>query len=158
MKIDYSTRRKESLVKPALASFNIAVFDNRAQPHYRILYLELRLRPMSREHARPQLPGKGGGAARGPDGVARHRTEQHRGKVTAPGPHPAHLSSPVDPGGERWPKFRLLASLIAQLVYLRRFCNPHEGSERAHAIDSHKIPSIEAHGSLQIRTERGGVR
>ena len=61
---------------------------------------------------------KRGGAAGGPDGNARHRTEQHRGKVTTPGPHPAHPSSPVNPGGERWPKFRLLASLIAQLVGL----------------------------------------
>jgi hypothetical protein len=42
--------------------------------------------------------------------------------------------------------------------YLRRFCNPHRGCKRAHAIDRHQIPSIEAHGSFQIRTEREVVR
>ena len=116
----------DSLLKYGLAGLDIRNANLGRNAPCRGLYLELRLRPMSREHARPQLPGKRGGAARGPDGVARHRTEQHRGKVTTPGPHPAHPSSPVDPGGERWPKFRLLASLIAQLVkHLTDFPSKH---------------------------------
>ena len=87
------------------------------------MYLELRRRPMSREHARPQPPAGsrryGGGAeepAPVPVGVTGHRTQRPRGQVGPPGPHPAQPSSSLDPGGERWPIFRPLAPLIAQLV------------------------------------------
>jgi hypothetical protein len=87
------------------------------------MYLELRRRPMSREHARPRPPAGsrryGGGAeepAPVPVGVAGRRTQRPRGQVGPPGPHPAQPSSSLDPGGERWPIFRPLAPLIAQLV------------------------------------------
>jgi hypothetical protein len=87
--------------------------------HYRILYLELRQRPMSREHARPvRRAGRGAspGAGRGHRG---HRTQRPRGQVGPPGPHtpyPIQPSSLLDPGGERWPISPPLAPLIAQLV------------------------------------------
>ena len=51
-----------------------------------------------------------------PVGVTGHRTQRPRGQVGPPGPHPAQPSSSLDPGGERWPIFRPLAPLIAQLV------------------------------------------
>jgi hypothetical protein len=51
-----------------------------------------------------------------PVGVTGHRTQRPRGQVGPPGPHPAQPSSSLDPGGERWPMFRPLAPLIAQLV------------------------------------------
>jgi hypothetical protein len=53
-----------------------------------------------------------------PVGVTGHRTQRPRGQVGPPGPHPAQLSSSLGPGGERWPIFRPLAPLIAQLVTL----------------------------------------
>ena len=107
----------------SLSGLDIRNANNGAPPHYRILYLELRPRPMSREHARPQPPAGsrryGGGAeepAPVPVGVTGHRTQRPRGQVGPPGPHPAQPSSSLDPGGERWPIFRPLAPLIAQLV------------------------------------------
>jgi hypothetical protein len=67
------------------------------------MYLELRPRPMSREHARPQPPAAsrryGGGVeepAPVPVGVTGHRTQRPRGQVGPPGPH--HASR--NPGGE----------------------------------------------------------
>jgi hypothetical protein len=53
-----------------------------------------------------------------PVGVTGHQTQRPRGQVGPPGAHPAHPSSPLDPGGERWPIPipRPLAPLIAQLV------------------------------------------
>jgi hypothetical protein len=91
------------------------------------MYLELRPRPMSREHARPQPPAAtsrryGGGAGEStpvPVGVTGHRTQRPRGQVGPPGPHPAQPSSSLDPGGERWPIPLPLAPLIAQLVLER---------------------------------------
>jgi hypothetical protein len=87
------------------------------------MYLELRPRPVSREHARPQPPAGrrryGGGAeepAPVPVGVTGHRTQRPRGQVGPPGPHPAQPSSSLDPGGERRPIPPPLAPLIAQLV------------------------------------------
>ena len=53
-----------------------------------------------------------------PVGVTGHRTQRPRGQVGPPGPHPAQPSSSLDPGGERWPIFRPLAPLIAQLVFI----------------------------------------
>ena len=41
-----------------------------------------------------------------PVGVTGHQTQRPRGQVGPPGAHPAHPSSPLDPGGERWPIFR----------------------------------------------------
>jgi hypothetical protein len=41
-----------------------------------------------------------------PVGVARHQTQRPRDQVGPPGAPPAHPSSPLDPGGERWPIFR----------------------------------------------------
>ena len=55
-----------------------------------------------------------------PVGVTGHRTQRPRGQVGPPGPHPAQPSSSLDPGGERWPIFRPLAPLIAQLVQVPR--------------------------------------
>jgi hypothetical protein len=86
--------------------------------------LELRPRPMSREHARPQPPAGsrryGGGAeepAPVPVGVTgQDRTQRPRGQVGPPGPHPAQPSSSLNPGGERRPISSPLAPLIAQLV------------------------------------------
>jgi hypothetical protein len=97
-----------------------------APPHCRFLYLELRLGHMRREHARPH-PRAGsrryGGGAEEPSpvpvGVTGHRTQRPRGQVGPPGPHPADTSSPLEPGGERWPIPRPLVPLIAQLVVLR---------------------------------------
>jgi hypothetical protein len=90
------------------------------------MYLELRQRPMSREHARPQPPAGrrryGGGAdepAPVPVGVTGHRTQRPRGQVGPPGPHPAQPSSSLDPGGERRPVSPPLGPLIAQLVVAR---------------------------------------
>jgi hypothetical protein len=93
---------------------------------YRGMYFELRPRPMSREHARPQHPaasrryGYGGGAEKPapvPVGVTLgHQTQRPRGQVGPTGPHPAQPSSSLDPGGERWPISPPLAPLIAQLV------------------------------------------
>jgi hypothetical protein len=51
-----------------------------------------------------------------PVGVTGHRTQRPRGQVGPPGPHPDLISSPLDPGGERWPISPPLAPLIAQLV------------------------------------------
>jgi hypothetical protein len=51
-----------------------------------------------------------------PVGITGHRTQQPRGQVGPPGPHPAGPCSSLDPGGERWPIPRPLAPLIAQLV------------------------------------------
>ena len=92
------------------------------------MYLELRNGPMSREHARPQPPAGsrryGGGEeepAPVPVGVTGHRTQRPRGQVGPPRPHPAQPSSSLDPGGERWPIFRPLAPLIAQLVPAPQF-------------------------------------
>jgi hypothetical protein len=87
------------------------------------MYLELRRRPVSREHARPQPPAAslryGGGAeepAPVPVGVTGHRTQRPRGQVGPPGPRPAQPSSSLGPGGERRPIPPPLAPLIAQLV------------------------------------------
>jgi hypothetical protein len=44
------------LKKEGWSGLDIRNANNGAPPHYRILYLELRTRPMSREHARPQPP------------------------------------------------------------------------------------------------------
>jgi hypothetical protein len=59
-----------------------------------------------------------------PVGVTGHRTQRPRGQVGPPGPHQAQLSSSLDPGGERWPIFRPLAPLIAQLVAVLRILAP----------------------------------
>ena len=106
-----------------MAGLDIRNANNGAPPHYRILYLELRSRPMGREHARPQPPAGsrryGGGAeepAPVPVGVTGHRTQRPRGQVGPPGPHPAQPSSSLNPGGERRPIPPPLAPLIAQLV------------------------------------------
>jgi hypothetical protein len=87
------------------------------------MYLELRRRPVGREHARPQPPAGspryGGGAeepAPVPVGVTGHRTQRPRGQVGPPGPRPAQPSSSLNPGGERRPIPPPLAPLIAQLV------------------------------------------
>jgi hypothetical protein len=76
-------------VKEALAGLDIRNANNGALPHYRVLYLELRLGPMSREHARPQPPAGsrryGGGVeepAPVPVGVTGHRTQRPSGQVT----------------------------------------------------------------------------
>jgi hypothetical protein len=45
-----------ALKKEAFAGLDIRNANNGLPAHYRILYLELRQRPMSREHARPQPP------------------------------------------------------------------------------------------------------
>jgi hypothetical protein len=109
--------------------------DNGAPPHYRILHLELRPRPMAYEPrtedtARPQPPATsrryGGGAeepepAPVPVGVTGHRTQRPRGQVGPPGPHPAQPSSSLDPGGEQRPISPPLAPLIAQLVLSAEF-------------------------------------
>jgi hypothetical protein len=61
----------------------------------------------------------GGGAedpAPVPVGVTGHRTQRPRGQVGPPGPNPAQPSSPMGPGDERWPIFRPLVPMIAQLV------------------------------------------
>ena len=71
------------------------------RPEKRAAQIPKRHEPRTRAAS---APGKRGGAAGGPDGVACHRTEQHRGKVATPGPHPSHPSSPVDPGGAGWGK------------------------------------------------------
>jgi hypothetical protein len=99
---------------------------------FRILHLELRQRPVSREHARPQpRPAgsrrHGGGAevpapAPVPVGVTGHRTQRPRGQVGPPGPHPAQPSSSLNPGGERRPIPPPLAPLIAQLVHCTAGC------------------------------------
>jgi hypothetical protein len=49
-----------------------------------------------------------------PVGLARHRTKWPCDQVGPPGPPPAGLRSPLDPGGERWPIFRVcgLADLL----------------------------------------------
>jgi hypothetical protein len=91
--------------------------------------LELRLGPMSREHARPQLPAGcrryGGGAGAGEPAPVPAGSPAT--KPSGPGAEldpPDHTqaaggpSSPLDPGGERWPIPRLLALVIAHLVFL----------------------------------------
>jgi hypothetical protein len=55
-----------------------------------------------------------------PVGVTGHLSKRPRGQVGPPGPHPAHSSSSLDPGGERWPISTHLAPLFAQLVHLTR--------------------------------------
>jgi hypothetical protein len=64
-----------------------------------------------------------------PVGVTGHRTKRPRGQVGPPGPHPAHPSSLLDPGGERWPILPPLAPLIAQLIaYVHALPQPHRSS------------------------------
>jgi hypothetical protein len=117
------------------------------------MYLELRRRPMSREHARPQPPAVsrryGGGAEQEPApvpiGVTGHRTQRPRGQVGPPGPHPAHPSPPLDPGGERWPNPRPVVPLVVQLVVgLRR--KPTASGHRRAARDNDR-----QHGQQQQR-------
>jgi hypothetical protein len=62
--------------------------------------------------------GRGRGASPSAGGVTGHQTQRPRGRVGPPGPHPGGPSSPLDPGGERWPIPRLLALVIAHLVFL----------------------------------------
>jgi hypothetical protein len=67
-----------------------------------------------------------------PVGVTGHRTKRPRGQVGPPGPHPAHSSSSLDPGDERWPISPPLAPLIAQLVrgVRVRSCSSWAGAQR----------------------------
>jgi hypothetical protein len=123
-----SAIRKVGLMKTLWAGLDIRNAKNGAPPHYRILYLELRRRPTSREPARPQprppasagtgeeqrsQPGcRSGSPATEPSGpVTKTKLD-----VGLPGPHPAHPSSPIDPGDERRPIPPPLAPLIAQLI------------------------------------------
>jgi hypothetical protein len=114
-------------VKEACAGLKTLCQRMRCYSACRGMYLELWRRPVSRENARPQppvgSPRYGGGAeelAPVPVGVTGHRTQRPRGQVGPPGPHPAHPSSSLDPGGERRPISPPLAPLIAQLVLVVR--------------------------------------
>jgi hypothetical protein len=122
----------------------------------RDMYLELRNRPMSREHTRPQPPAAsrrhGGGAEEpAPVRVTGHRTQRPRGQVGPPGPHPAQPSSSRNPGGERRPIPPPLAPLIAQLVDLHI-----EGLQQLRRTFLHFTP-LDMHRSVVDYGDRRGV-
>jgi hypothetical protein len=88
------------------AGLDIRNANNGAPPHYRILYLELRQRPVSREHARPQPPagssrygGEANEPAPVPVGVTGHRTQRGQGPSWTPR---TTLSPDQLTSGPRW--------------------------------------------------------
>jgi hypothetical protein len=75
------------LKKEAFAGLDIRNANNGLPAHYRVLYLALRQRPMSREHARPRPPAGSPRYGRGAEepapvpvgvGVTGHRTQRPR--------------------------------------------------------------------------------
>jgi hypothetical protein len=94
-------------VKEACASLDIRNANNGPPPHYRILYLELRRRPMSREHARPQPPAGsrryGGARGRGASPGAGRGHRPPNPAAQGPSWTPRSTPSPSQlPPGPRW--------------------------------------------------------
>jgi hypothetical protein len=91
-----------------------------------------------------------------PVGVTGHRTQRPRGQVGPPGPHPAQTSSPLDPGGERWPISPPLAPLIAQLAGQSRYgkeglvfsVQPLQRSADRYSVCALGDPELESPGKL----------
>jgi hypothetical protein len=102
---------KNGLKKGGWAGLKALCQRMRCYSACRILHLELRPRPMGREHARPQPPAgsrrqppvrrRGRGASPGAGRGHRPRTEPSGGQVGPPGPHPTQLSSSLDPARGR---------------------------------------------------------